>query len=80
MLKYYNSIDRLCTQMDRASKVGGTVSFQLKEVVTHTQGEDTLVKAISDDLLSNKLTSGDVITEKKIEEFFKENRDKFYWD
>ena len=80
MLKYYNSIDRLCTQMDRASRVGGTVSFQLKEVVTHTNGEDTLVKAISDDLLSNRLTSADVITEKKIEEYFKQHRDTFYWD
>jgi len=80
LLQYYNEINILCSKMNRAKMVGGDISENLKKLQEISQGQDDLMIAISNDLLSKCHTSTNIITSKAILKFFKENREKYYWD
>mmetsp|Transcript_34894 Transcript_34894/g.34558 ORF Transcript_34894/g.34558 Transcript_34894/m.34558 type:complete len:524 (-) Transcript_34894:289-1860(-) len=80
MLSYYNDIDTLCTKMNRAKMVGGDISADLKKLQETSQGQDELLIAITNDLLSKYRTSTNVITAKQLHKFFLEKRNDYYWD
>ncbi|CAI2360986.1 unnamed protein product [Moneuplotes crassus] len=80
ILQYYNEIDSLCAKMNRVRLVGGNISSDLMQVKDFSKGQDELLSTIIDDLLSNGQTSTDVITARKLETIFANNRHDYYWD
>eukprot|EP00343_Euplotes_focardii_P000577 CAMPEP_0205802216 /NCGR_PEP_ID=MMETSP0205-20121125/4461_1 /ASSEMBLY_ACC=CAM_ASM_000278 /TAXON_ID=36767 /ORGANISM="Euplotes focardii, Strain TN1" /LENGTH=158 /DNA_ID=CAMNT_0053068255 /DNA_START=150 /DNA_END=626 /DNA_ORIENTATION=+ len=80
LLQYYNEIDILCTKMNRTKLVGGDISENLKKLLEISSGQDDLVIAIGNDLLSGSHTSTNVITSKKLHQYFLDERKKYYWE
>ena len=80
LIKYYNEIDSLCTKMNRTRLVGGDISENLKDLQALSQGQDDLIIAITNDLLSTPHTSTNVVTSKKLHNYFLEQRKEYYWE
>jgi uncharacterized coiled-coil DUF342 family protein len=80
LLQYYNEIEGLCSKIDRAKTISGDISKDLQNISKSCQGQDDLVKAISEDLLRSPHTSTNVVSNKMVKDYFIEHRDGYYWD
>lgn len=80
LLQYYNEIEGLCAKIDRAKTISGDISKDLQNISKSCQGQDDLVKAISEDLLRSPHTSTNVVSNKMVKDYFIEQRDSYYWD
>jgi hypothetical protein len=80
LLQYYNEIEGLVIKIDRAKNISGDISKDLQHISKSSEGQDELVKAISEDLLSSPHTSTKVVSNKIIKDYFIENKNDYYWD
>jgi hypothetical protein len=78
LLEYYNKLEALSAQMEKCLVSGGDLTPLITDILNYTDKKDDLMNAVCNDLLSHSNTSSDVITQTRIENYFKTHREAIY--
>lgn len=78
LLEYYNKLEALSAQMEKCLVSGGDLTLLITDILRYTDKKDDLINAICNDLLSSSNTSSNVITQTRIENYFKAHKEDIY--